>query len=208
MQWLTGRPPGEDARMTWIAPEVERPDGSLVAPEQELLAGYLNSYRTTLLHKCAGLTPDQLAARPLPPSNLSLLGLIRHLTKVERIWFRIHFASAGPAAPSTASGAPIAPAAAGSALTPADPVFDPALGKDADFELIDPSRAQAEYEALIDEWALSDKAAEGYSLDQQFTFRDKVSSLRMIYIHLIGEYARHCGHADFLREHLDGVTGA
>ncbi|MFI5708113.1 DinB family protein [Kribbella sp. NPDC051620] len=172
--------------MTWIAPEVERPEGSLVAPEQELLAGYLNFHRTTLLYKCAGLTAEQLAARPLPPSNLSLLGLIRHATKVERIWFRIHFAGDNPAAP----------------------VFDPALGKDADFELIDAGRAQAEYEALIDEWALSDKAAEGHSLDEQFTFRDEVSSLRMIYIHLIGEYARHCGHADLLREHLDGVTGA
>jgi hypothetical protein len=191
--------------MTWIAPEVERPEGSLVAPEQELLAGYLNFYRTTLLYKCAGLTAEQLAVRPSPPSNLSLLGLIRHLTKVERIWFRIHLASAGPVAPGAAS---VAPAAPGSGLAPADPVFDPALGKDADFELIDASRAQAEYEALIDEWALSDKAAEGYSLDQQFTFRDEVSSLRMIYIHLIGEYARHCGHADLLREHLDGVTGA
>ncbi|NEA37082.1 DinB family protein [Streptomyces sp. SID13031] len=172
--------------MTWIAPEVERPEGSLVAPEQELLAGYLNFYRTTLLYKCAGLTAEQLASRPSPPSNLSLLGLIRHLTKVERIWFRIHFAT----------------------VDPAEPVFDLALGKDADFELIDAGRAQAEYEALIDEWALSDKAAEGHSFDEQFTFRDEISSLRMVYIHLIGEYARHCGHADFLREHLDGVTGA
>ncbi|WP_328322721.1 DinB family protein [Kribbella sp. NBC_00382] len=204
--------------MTWIAPEVERPEGSLVAPEQELLAGYLNFYRTTLLYKCSGLTAEQLAARPSPPSNLSLLGLIRHLTKVERIWFRIHFASARPApaapapsaapAPAPASSAAPASASAPAFAEPAEPVFDPALGKDADFELIDASRAQAEYEALIDEWALSDKAAEGYSLDQQFTFRDEVSSLRMIYIHLIGEYARHCGHADFLREHLDGVTGA
>ena len=172
--------------MTWIAPEVERPEGSFVAPEQELLAGYLNFYRTTLLHKCAGLTAEQLATRPSPPSNLSLLGLIRHLTKVERIWFRIHFAGSDPA----------------------EPLFDPSLGRDADFELIDAGRAQAEYEGLIAEWALSDKAAEGHSLDDRFTFSDEVSSLRMIYIHLIGEYARHCGHADLVREQLDGVTGA
>jgi uncharacterized protein DUF664 len=185
MRWPGGTALGEDARMTWIAPEVERPEGSLVAPERELLAGYLNSYRTTLLYKCAGLTAGQLASRPSPPSNLSLLGLIRHLTKVERIWFRVHFAAA-----------------------PAEPVFDLTLGKDADFELIDASRAQAEYEALIDEWALSDKAADGHSLDEQFTFKGEISSLRMIYIHLIGEYARHCGHADFLRERIDGVTGA
>jgi uncharacterized damage-inducible protein DinB len=172
--------------MTWTAPEVERPEGSLVAPEPELLAGYLDFYRTTLLHKCAGLTAEQLAERATPPSNLSLLGLIRHLTKVERIWFRIHFA----------------------AVDKAEPVFAPELGKDADFELIDPARARSEYEGLIAEWALSDKAAEGRSLDEQFTFSGEVSSLRMIYIHLIGEYARHCGHADLLREQIDGVTGA
>ncbi|WP_020387269.1 DinB family protein [Kribbella catacumbae] len=171
--------------MTWIAPEVERPGGSLVAPEQELLAGYLNFYRTTLLHKCAGLTAEQLATRPSPPSNLSLLGLIRHLTKVERIWFRIHFAD-----------------------NPAEPVFDLSLGKDADFELIDAGRARSEYDALIAEWTWSDKAAEGHSLDERFTFKGEISSLRMIYIHLIGEYARHCGHADLLREQLDGTTGA
>ena len=172
--------------MTWTAPEIERPEGSLVAPERELLAGYLDYYRATLLYKCAGLTAEQLASRPVPPSNLSLLGLIRHATKVERIWFRIHFAGDDPA----------------------EPVFAPELGKDADFELIEASRAQSEYEALIAEWALSDKAAEGRSLDDRFTFSGEPSTLRMIYIHLIGEYSRHCGHADLLREQLDGVTGA
>jgi hypothetical protein len=171
--------------MTWTAPAVDRPTGSLVAPERELLAGYLDFYRHTLLYKCAGLSPDQLAERSAPPSTLSLLGLIRHARKVERIWFRIHFAD-----------------------VPASPVFDPALGKDADFELIDAADAQASYEALVEEWKLSDEAAAGRSLDDRFTFSGEESSLRMIYIHLIGEYARHCGHADLLREHLDGVTGA
>jgi hypothetical protein len=169
----------------WRAPAVERPDGSLTAPERELLQGYLDFYRTTLLFKCAGLTAEQLAERPSPPSNLSLLGLIRHLTKVERIWFRIHFAE-----------------------TPAAPLFAPELGKDADFELIDPADAQATYEGLIAEWKLSDEAAADHSLDDRFTFGGTESTLRMIYIHLIGEYGRHCGHADLLREQLDGTTGA
>ena len=171
--------------MTWRAPAVERPDGSLTAPEHELLQGYLDFYRTTLLFKCAGLTAEQLAERPSAPSNLSLLGLIRHLTKVERIWFRIHFAD-----------------------DPAEPLFAPSLGKDADFELIDPADAQAAYDGLIAEWKLSDEAAAGRSLDDRFTFSGTESTLRMIYIHLIGEYARHCGHADLLREQLDGTTGA
>ncbi|MET7282427.1 DinB family protein [Kribbella sp. NPDC005582] len=170
----------------WTAPEVERPDGSLTAPEAELLQGYLDFYRRTLLFKCAGLTAEQLAERPSPPSNLSLLGLIRHLTKVERIWFRIHFADGDPV----------------------EPLFAPELGKDADFELIDPADAQAAYEGLIAEWKLSDAAAAGRSLDERFTFRGTESTLRMIYIHMIGEYGRHCGHADLLREQLDGVTGA
>jgi uncharacterized damage-inducible protein DinB len=165
---------------------VDRPDGSLTAPERSLLQGYLDFYRTTLLFKCAGLTAEQLAERPSPPSNLSLLGLIRHLTKVERIWFRIHFAAGEPA----------------------EPVFPLELGKDADFDLIDPADAQAAYEGLIAEWKLSDEAAAGRSLDERFTFKDTESTLRMIYLHLIGEYARHCGHADLLREHLDGTTGA
>lgn len=171
--------------MTWSAPAVERPNGSLTAPERDLLQGYLDFYRSTLLVKCAGLTPDQLAERPSVPSNLSLLGLIRHLTKVERIWFRIHFAD-----------------------QPAEPLFAPELGKDADFELIDPAAAQAAYEALIAEWKLSDEAAAGRSLDDRFSFGGTESTLRMIYIHLIGEYARHCGHADLVREQLDGTTGA
>ncbi|HET6740759.1 MAG TPA: DinB family protein [Kribbella sp.] len=171
--------------MTWSAPAVERPDGSLTAPERDLLQGYLDFYRSTLLVKCAGLTPDQLAERPSAPSNLSLLGLIRHLTKVERIWFRIHFAD-----------------------QPAEPLFAPELGKDADFELIDPAAAQAAYEGLIAEWKLSDEAAAGRSLDDRFSFDGTESTLRMIYIHLIGEYARHCGHADLVREQLDGTTGA
>jgi hypothetical protein len=170
----------------WTAPAVERPDGSLTAPERELLQGYLQSYRTTLLFKCAGLTPEQLAARPSPPSNLSLLGLIRHLTKVERIWFRIYF----------------------DADSPAEPLFAPELGRDADFELIDPAEAEAAYDGLVAEWKLSDEVAAGRSLDDRFSFGGTESTLRMIYIHLIGEYARHCGHADLVREQLDGTTGA
>jgi len=82
------------------------------------------------------------------------------------------------------------------------------LGKDADFERIDPAEAEAAYDGLIAEWKLSDDAAAARSLDDRFTFGGTESTLRMIYIHLIGEYGRHCGHADLLREQLDGTTGA
>jgi Protein of unknown function (DUF664) len=168
--------------MNWTAPEVTRPGGSLVAPEREMLQGYLDFHRTTLLVKCAGLTGAQLAERAAPPSNVSLLGLIRHLAKVERIWFRLRFA-----------GQDVQPLYAGT---------------DVDYDVLDPDRAQQEYQQLLDEWRLADAAVADASLDDTFTVHDDVASLRMIYLHLIGEYARHNGHADMVREHLDGLTGA
>ncbi len=76
----------------WRAPDIDRPEGSLTAPEPEMLRGMLAWHRSTLLWKCSGLTAAQLAERSVPPSGLSLLGLIRHLRKVERIWLRTRFA--------------------------------------------------------------------------------------------------------------------
>src|SRR5690606_16028203 len=73
--------------MTWTAPEVTRRDWPQVAPEREMLDGLLDWHRQTLLHKCGGLTADQLKRRAVAPSDLSLLGLVRHLTDVERGWF-------------------------------------------------------------------------------------------------------------------------
>src|SRR6266496_4524907 len=82
----------DDGAVTWIAPEVERPEGPLTGPERPMLQAFLDWQRATLLYKCAGLTGEQLARRAIPPSELSLLGLLRHMTKVERIWFRMRFA--------------------------------------------------------------------------------------------------------------------
>jgi hypothetical protein len=168
--------------MTWTAPDATRPGGSLVAGEREMLEGFLPFYRCTFLIKCAGLTGQQLAERAAAPSNLSLLGLIRHLAKVERIWFRRRFAG-----------------------QPVEPLY---AGRDVDYDELDPARAQAEYGQLIEEWRLADAAAAGASVDDTFTSDGEVYSLRLVYMHMIGEYARHCGHADIVREHLDGTTGA
>jgi hypothetical protein len=154
----------------------------LVAGEREMLDGFLNFYRSTFVLKCAGLTGAQLVERAAAPSNLSLLGLIRHLAKVERIWFRRRFAGQSV-----------------EALYP---------GRDVDYDVLDPARAQGEYEQLLEEWRLADAAAAGASLDDTFTSDGEVYSLRLVYLHMIGEYARHCGHADIVREHLDGTTGA
>ncbi|WP_406099624.1 DinB family protein [Streptomyces sp. NBC_01013] len=170
--------------MTWTAPEATRTDGSLVAAEREMLTGYLGWFRATLLRKCAGLTGEQLAERTTPPSNLSLLGLLRHMAKVERTWFRQRFA--------------------GQDLKP---MYDPQKGKDADFEDLDPARAAEEYARLVEECRLADEIVAGASLDDTFVHNGEVFSLRLVHVHMIGEYARHIGHADLLRERLDGVTG-
>ena len=74
--------------VTWKAPDVERPQGPLTGPERPMLQAFLDWHRATLLFKCAGLTGEQLADQTVPPSGLSLLWLVRHMTKVERAWFR------------------------------------------------------------------------------------------------------------------------
>ncbi|MEU2130868.1 DinB family protein [Streptomyces sp. NPDC057575] len=170
--------------MTWTAPEVVRTSGSLVAEEREMLTGYLAWFRSCLLHKCAGLTGEQLAEQTVEPSNLTLLGLIRHMAKVERVWFRERFAGQS-----------------------FDPMYDPEKGKDADFEDLDPSRAAEDYARLVEECRLADEIVAKASLDDTFVHGGEEYSLRLIHLHMIGEYARHTGHADLVRERVDGATG-
>jgi uncharacterized damage-inducible protein DinB len=169
--------------VTWIAPEITRIDEPFTGPERGILDGFLDWHRTTLLWKCAGLTAGQLALRSAPPSNLSLLGLVRHMAHVERGWFRIRF-----------RGEPVP------RLYP-----DP----DAAFEEADPAGAEADFAAFAEECELARKAAVGASLEEEFTFGDRGPySLRWVYNHMIEEYARHNGHADLLRERIDGATGS
>jgi hypothetical protein len=170
--------------VTWTAPTPTPVDGPVSGDDRPILEGYLNWQRTTLLNICAGLTADQLAQRPLAPSRLSLLGLIRHLAKVERTWFRQRVAA-----------------------EQVEPMYDPARGKDADFDDVDPANAEADFERLQDEWRRADEAVADIDFDDTFDLNGEVFSLRMVYVHLIGEYARHNGHADLLREHIDGTTG-
>jgi len=167
--------------MTWQAPDVIRGDGSLVAGDREMLLGYLNFQRSTFLMKCTGLTGDELARRAAPPSNISLLGLIRHMAKVERTWFRLRFAG-----------------------EPLPPLF---VGKDVDFDQLDPASARHEYELLVEEQRLANAAVRNASLDDTFTHGGEAYALRFLYVHMIGEYARHNGHADMVRERIDGATG-
>jgi uncharacterized damage-inducible protein DinB len=169
--------------MTWTAPTPQPVDGPLTGDDRPMLEGYLRWERATLLNICAGLTPEQLAARPLPTSNLSLLGLVRHMAKVERIWFRIR-----------------------AAAQPIEPMYDLALGKDHDFDDVDPAGAEADFERYTAECVEADRAAAEVSFDHTFEVHGDAMSLRMTYLHMIGEYGRHNGHADLVREAIDGVT--
>jgi uncharacterized damage-inducible protein DinB len=170
-----------------VTDAVERPRAPTTGDERATLTGFLDHYRATLAMKCHGLTPEQLATRASPPSPLSLLGVVRHLADVERGWFR-RFAQE-ETVPRYSDAA--------------DPGgdFDNALG---DAATVQEAFAfwQAETEHARDVTA----AAE---LDQTFVHPRLGStiSLRWVLVHMIEEYARHCGHADFLRERIDGVTG-
>lgn len=167
----------------WTSPFPEPVDGPLTGDDRPVLEGYLSWQRATLLRICAGLTAEQMALRPLPESGLSLLGLVRHLAKVERIWLR-----------RRAAGEQVEPLHGGA-------------GAPDDFADVDPGDAARAVEALREEWRRADEAVAGMGFADTFDAGGETWSLRMAYLHLIGEYARHNGHADLLREHIDGVTG-
>jgi uncharacterized damage-inducible protein DinB len=171
--------------MTWTAPKVIRTEPPTVAGERASLEAWLDYYRETLLFKCQGLTGEQLARRAVAPSSLSLLGLVRHMAEVERAWFRLRFAGQAELGYLYCS--------------------DEAL--DGDFDFAEASGAAADFAAFTRECELARQAAEGRSLDDTFRHRDETIDLRWVYMHLFEEYARHNGHADILREQIDGVTG-
>jgi uncharacterized damage-inducible protein DinB len=174
------------AVMTWTAPEPARTRPPITGPERAQLDAWLDYHRQTLLAKCAGLTPGQLATASVPPSNLTLLGLLRHMADVERAWFRIRF-----------RGEQIGY------------LYDTEEQEDADFENIEPATAEKDYATFLEEVELARLAVKDHGLDETFfyDYRKADMDLRWIYIHLIEEYARHNGHADFLRERIDGATG-
>ena len=151
-----------------------------------MLEGFLDWYRGTLLTKCAGLSAGQLAEQAVPPSNLSLLGLLRHMTEVERAWFRRRFGGEELSVPYSSEERP-----------------------DADFDDAVPAGAEADYAAFVSELGLARAATAGHDLAETFVHprSNREMSLRWVYLHMIEEYARHCGHADLLRERIDGTTG-
>ena len=170
--------------MTWLSPTPDPVDGPMTGDERPILQGMLDHHRTTLLNVCAGLTAEQLAERPLASSNLSLLGLVRHMAKVERIWLRKRVA-----------------------VEDVEHLHNFEARDDTDFDQLDPADAPDAVESLRDEWALADRAVADIDLDHEVDVHGSAMSLRMVYVHLVQEYARHNGHADLLREALDGTTG-
>jgi len=165
-------------------PPPPRTDPAYGLPERESLDTWLEFHRATLLTKCAGLSGEQLAARSCPPSTLSLLGLVRHMADVERTWFR-----------HVLDGQDVPPLH----WTDDEP--------DGDFDGVDPAHADRDLEAYLGEVAHARTIAAGHGLDDVGTRRGEQVDLRWILTHMIEEYARHNGHADLLRERIDGVTG-
>ena len=170
--------------MSWIAPPVDRTDPVSVNSERAALQDWLDFHRLTLRQKCAGLNAEQLCERAVPPSSLSLLGLVRHMREVERSWFLRAFAGLDR-----------------------PPIYYSADNRDGDFDDVDPAHAEADYVAYVAECEEADAVVADSGLDETMSHRQGSTDLRWIYLHMIEEYARHNGHADLIRECIDGVTG-
>jgi len=164
-----------------------------VPDERASLEAALEHQRQTLLFKCAGLTAEQLKRRSVPVASLSLLGLVRHMAGVERWWFRRNFAG-----------------------EVADDLYLSESNPDGEFDDFDDADAQADFATYDAEVVLARQATAGHDLDETFMRathvllpgREPVElNLRAVYLHMIEEYARHNGHADLLRQCIDGRTG-
>jgi uncharacterized damage-inducible protein DinB len=168
-------------------PRFERPKPLFSGDERSQLESWLVFYRATLLKKCSGLSFDDLARRPVVSSTLSLLGLLRHMTFVEQIWFDARFAGN-------------------------DVVLY--YRRPDDREMVWTELDSATLDDVVATFnracETSDELARGHDLSEFVKEPGdgwEPVNLRWIYLHMIEEYARHCGHADILRELVDGTNG-
>ncbi|MET9558677.1 DinB family protein [Streptomyces sp. NPDC006645] len=157
--------------------------------ERETLRAFLDYQRATLAMKCAGLSDDELRQRSMAPSTLSLLGLVRHLAEVERAWFRRVFED--NAAPMLWS-------------PPGEIDFQAAYDASASSR----SEAFTAWEAEVETSRRIERAADSLDLTGRQPRWGQDVSLRMVMVHVLLEYGRHNGHADLLREGVDGTVGA
>ncbi len=165
-----------------VAPEVNRIDHPRVGDEREMLEAWLDYYRASLLHKCAGLSPEQLAERSCPPSPMSLAGLVRHMTEMERVY----------AHRLAEPGLPL--------------YYCTERSPDGDFDDVSADGAPDDLATYVAHCVRSRDIMSALPLDSEFG-TDHPYTLRWVYLYLIKEYARHLGHADLLRERVDGVIG-
>jgi uncharacterized damage-inducible protein DinB len=164
---------------------IERAEPSFTAGDREMLDGWLDYHRATLLTKCEGLTDEQLKTRAVPPSSMSLLGLVRHMTEVEQGWFNEDLGDE----------------VVGSIYCEDD--------RDGDFNDLDSVPVAEVFARFDQEIARARRIAAARDLDEATPrpHDGKPLTLRWVLTHMIEEYARHNGHADFLREQIDGTTG-
>jgi len=174
----------------WADPEDDpREGGPRLADERTTLMEVLRVQRLTLEMKCSGLDPAELARRSVEPSTLSLLGLVRHMADVERVWFRVRMAELD------------VPPMHFRTATDRDAAFNDAVG--------DPAAVEEAWRLWREEIEFANQYVAGApDLDVTRNIEGyRPISLREVLVHMIGEYARHNGHADLLRERIDGRTG-
>ncbi|MEU6477127.1 DinB family protein [Streptomyces sp. NPDC047017] len=166
----------------------ERREPAQNADERAMLEGWLDYHRQTLAWKCEGLTDAQLRTASVQPSELTLMGLVRHMAEVERIWFRQVLAGED-----------------------AGPLYFSDEDPDGEFHLTEADTWAEAYATWRAEIETGRRNTAGLGLDDLSKGLDKSGeepfSLRWIYTHMIEEYARHNGHADLVRERVDGATG-
>jgi hypothetical protein len=169
---------------TFNAPE--RANVPVSGDERTQLDAWLEFQRATLLRKCDGLNAAQLKERPVATSRLSLLGIVRHMTFVEQVWFETTFAGHDTSDYYKTEG-----------------------DRDADFNDLDSAAVEEVIDLYLKSLHDSRRLAAGHGLDELATKprRGREVDLRWIYVHMIEEYARHNGHADLIRELVDGATG-
>lgn len=158
-----------------------------IAGEREMLRAFLDYHRATLAMKCDGLSDEDLRRQSMPPSALSLLGLVRHMAEVERTWFR-----------RVINGEDI-------------PLVWSASGDfQAAYDATGSTRSEAfgAWQAEVGHSRRIEQQAESLDVTGYQPSWGEDVSLRLVMLHLIHEYARHDGHADFLREGIDGTVGA
>ena len=173
----------------WVDPDDDPRDSKVeLVDERSTLIDYLRAYRLTLEMKCAGLDAAQMASRSVPPSTMSLLGLVRHMAEVERHWFRR--VMAGEDAPKLYCSD-----------EDRDGDWNGALARS---DVVDNAWQSWREEVSFSERFVEETSDLATSRPQP---NNKAIQLREVLVHMIEEYARHCGHADLLRERIDGRVG-